>query len=92
MSLARLERVYTSSTALRWILHASLEAECVRWVRAHALGCKDLEAVEIARSQPSGSGANWYVKRFIPELPPIAAREARAICARITGHVALTSE
>jgi hypothetical protein len=69
-----------------------LEAECVRWVRAHALGCKDLEAVEIARCQPSGSGANWYVKRFIPELPPIAAREARAICARITGHVALTSE
>ena len=69
-----------------------LEAECVRWVRAHALGCKNLQAVQIVRSRPSESGANWYVKRFMPELPPIAAREARAICARITGRVAVTSE
>jgi hypothetical protein len=69
-----------------------LEAECLRWVRAHARGCADLEAVEISRSTPSGNGPNWYVKRFIPELPPVAAREARAICARVSSNFASMSE
>ena len=69
-----------------------LEAECTRWVRAHAPGCKNLAAVEMTRSTMLGSRAIWYVKQFIPELPPVAAREARAICARISGNFALTSE
>ena len=68
-----------------------LEAECLRWVRAHAPGCKNLAAVEITWSTAPGSGPIWYVKRFIPELPPVAAREARAICAHISGNFALRS-
>jgi len=68
-----------------------LEEECLRVAR-RALGCRDLTAVKIARADPPGSGPNWYVKEFVPPLPPIAEREARELCVRLAGQYALMGQ
>ncbi len=65
-----------------------LEAECLRVART-ALGCRELRAVKIARAHPPGSGPNWYVKEFVPPLPPVAEKEARDLLTRLSGRYAL---
>jgi hypothetical protein len=52
-----------------------IEAECLKVARLQ-VGCKGLRAVRIGRTKPSGSGPNWEVLGFKPELPPIANDEA----------------
>jgi hypothetical protein len=71
---------------------AVLNAECVRLVRNHALGCKGVQAVSIVRATPPGSGPNWYVSQFIPELPPFAEKEAREVCLYLSERYALTGD
>ena len=39
------------------------------------LGCSDVRVVRIGRTKPSGSGPNWEVLGFTPDLPDIAKRE-----------------
>ena len=65
-----------------------LEAECLKRAKT-ALGCSDLTAVKIAAAPPGG-GPNWYVESFVPPLPPIAEKEARAAVIGLTGACVLT--
>lgn len=58
---------------------AFIEAECLKVAR-RCLGCGDLKKVRIGRTRPRGSGPNWEVLGFTPELPDLAMDEAlRAI-------------
>ena len=52
-----------------------LQAEALKRCRRR-LGCGHLEAVFVGSTKPSGSGPNWEVLAFKPELPPIAEAEA----------------
>jgi hypothetical protein len=52
-----------------------IEGECLRVVRLQ-LDCGHLTAVAIARTEPLGSGLNWEVLGFNPELPSATRAEA----------------
>lgn len=52
-----------------------IEGECLRVVRLQ-LDCEHLTAVAIARTEPVGSGLNWEVLGFNPELPSATRAEA----------------
>ena len=54
---------------------AWLEAECLKRCR-HLMSCRHLEAVKIEPTKPTGSGRNWQVAAFKPELDEIAHQEA----------------
>jgi hypothetical protein len=49
--------------------------ECLKVAR-RALGCSDLSGVRIGPLKPAGSGPNWEVFGFSPELPKLAHDEA----------------
>jgi len=53
-----------------------LEDECLKVARRQ-LGCKDLKAVRIGSLRPRGSGPNWEVLGFTPDLPPEAIDRLR---------------
>jgi len=56
-----------------------LEAECLKMARRR-LHCEHLEAVKIGPTRPSGSGPNWELLAFKPELDERAYENAmRAI-------------
>jgi hypothetical protein len=44
-----------------------IEAECLRVTRLQ-LGCHHVRSVRIGRTKPSGSGPNWEVFGFDPDL------------------------
>jgi hypothetical protein len=67
---------------------AWLEAECLRRCRLLALS-RDLEAVKIERIKPAGSGPNWQVAAFKPELDGVAYEEAMLVIARLRGTYVL---
>jgi hypothetical protein len=69
---------------------AWLEAECLRRCRLLALG-RNLEAVKIERLKPSGSGPNWQVAGFKPELHGVAYHEAMAVIAHVRGTYVLAN-
>jgi hypothetical protein len=52
-----------------------IEAECLKFA-LHGLGCSHLKSVRIGRNKLSGSGPNWEVLGFKPELPSVAHAEA----------------
>jgi hypothetical protein len=52
-----------------------IESECLRVARLQS-DCGHLAAVAIARTEPLGSGLNWEVLGFNPELPPATRAEA----------------
>jgi hypothetical protein len=54
---------------------AWLEAECLKRCR-HLMSCRHLEAVKIEPTKSTGSGRNWQVAAFKPELDEIAHQEA----------------
>jgi hypothetical protein len=67
------------------------------WLEAKALeiarrekGCQELEAVRIKRIVSEGSGANWLVAAFEPQLPPAAETVAMEAIALLRGTYALT--
>jgi hypothetical protein len=65
-----------------------IESECLRVARLR-LGCGHLEAVRIEPTKPSGSGPNWDVAAFEPELLPIARAEAMDAIQMLRGTYAL---
>ena len=67
---------------------AWLEAECLRRCRLLTLS-RDLEAVKIERIKPTGSGPDWQVAAFKPELDGIAYQEAMRVIAHLRGTYAL---
>jgi hypothetical protein len=67
-----------------------IEAECLKVAR-RGLGCSHLETVHIGRIEPSGSGPNWEVLAFEPELPPVARAEAMEKIAPMRQRFALPS-
>jgi hypothetical protein len=48
-----------------------IEAECLKVARLEQ-GCSDLVRVRIGRTKPRGSGPNWEVLGFSPDLPELA--------------------
>jgi hypothetical protein len=52
-----------------------IEAECLKMTRRQ-LGCSDVRDVRIGRTKPGGSGPNWEVLGFTPDLPEVAKHEA----------------
>jgi len=48
-----------------------IEAECLKVARLEQ-GCSDLVRVRIGRTKPRGSGPNWEVFGFSPDLPELA--------------------
>jgi hypothetical protein len=48
-----------------------IEAECLKAARLQ-IGRRHLERVFIGRTKPAGSGPNWEVLGFTPQLPPVA--------------------
>jgi hypothetical protein len=69
---------------------AWLEAECLRRCRLLPLS-RHLEAVKIERIKPPGSGPNWQVAAFQPELDGVAHQEAMAVIAHLRGTYALAN-
>jgi hypothetical protein len=67
---------------------AWLEAECLRMCR-HLVLSRHLDAVKIEPTKPSGSGPNWQVAGFKPELGGAAYHEAMHIIAQLRGTYAL---
>ena len=67
---------------------AFIEAKCLEAAR-RAAGCKDLEKVSIERTKPMGSGSNWQVAGFRPQLPKIAESEALKVIAPLRQQYAL---
>jgi hypothetical protein len=65
-----------------------IEAECLKVARRQ-LGYHDLQKVFIARTKPSGSGPNWEVLGFTPELPPRAHDAAMTVIAALRQKYAL---
>jgi hypothetical protein len=69
------------------------------WLEAKALeiarretGCSGLEAVRIKRTFPEGSGINWQVAAFEPQLPPAAEIFAMEAIALLRGTYAVAPE
>ena len=56
------------------------------------LGCGHLQAVFIERTRPEGSGPNWDLLAFKPQLPPAAENEAMNEIDRLRGAYALKSK
>ena len=52
-----------------------IEGECLRVARLQP-GGEQLEAILIARAQPSTERSNWMVLGFYPELPPTIRAQA----------------
>jgi hypothetical protein len=67
---------------------AWLEAECLRRCR-RLVPCRHLEAVKIERTKPTGSGPNWQLAAFKPELDGIAYQEAMRTIDILRGTYAL---
>jgi hypothetical protein len=67
---------------------AWLEAECLRRCR-RLMQCRDLKAVKIEPTKPAGSGPNWQVAAFKPELDGIAHQEAMKTIDILRGTYAL---
>jgi hypothetical protein len=67
---------------------AWLEAECLRRCRLLVLS-RHLEAVKIERTKPAGSGPNWQIAAFKPELEGLAHQEAMTVIAHLRGTYAL---
>lgn len=65
-----------------------LQDEALRRCR-HRLGCGHLEAVLIGRTKPSGSGSNWELLAFKPQLPATACTEAMNEIDKLRGTYAL---
>jgi hypothetical protein len=65
-----------------------LEAECLKVARRQ-LGCRDLKAVRIVSLRPRGSGPNWEVLGFTPDLPPRAKEGAMEAIDGLRGTYAL---
>ncbi len=67
---------------------AFIEAECLKAAR-HGLGARHLERVFIERIRPEGTGPNWRVLEFRPQLPPLAYSEAEKAIAPLRQRYAL---
>jgi hypothetical protein len=67
---------------------AFIEAECLRVAKLQ-LGCSDLTAVRIGRTKPRGSGPNWEVFGFKPDLPQQAQEMAMTAIAKLRQTYAL---
>jgi hypothetical protein len=65
-----------------------LEAECLKVARRQ-IGCSHLKAVRIGPLRPTGSGPNWEVLGFTPNLPPTAKSEAMQAIDVLRGTYAL---
>jgi hypothetical protein len=65
-----------------------IEAECLKVARMQQ-GCSDLRAIRIGRTSPRGSGPNWEVLGFSPELPPLAESYALKAIDRLRQRYAL---
>jgi hypothetical protein len=65
-----------------------LESLCLAACR-HRPGCAHLQRVVIGRIKPLGSGPNWEVLAFKPELPPFAHAEALKAAGRVRGMYSL---
>jgi hypothetical protein len=52
-----------------------IEGECLRIARSQQ-GCKHLQAVAIARTEPRHGAPNWEVLGFHPELSPAMRTQA----------------
>jgi hypothetical protein len=82
MSGDRDERLMPEKTA-EW-----LEAECLKLCRRLVLS-RDLEAVKIEPIKPLGSGPNWQVAAFKPELDGPSYHEAMTRIAHLRQTYAL---
>jgi hypothetical protein len=65
-----------------------IEAECLRVAKLQ-LSCSELTAVRIGRTKPRGSGPNWEVLGFTPDLPPQATEMAMTAIAALRRKYAL---
>jgi len=73
-----------------------MEEKSVEWLQAEALrlcrmqlGCGHLEAVRIGPTKPAGSGPNWELLAFKPELHPGAHGNAMRVIYMLRGKYAL---
>jgi hypothetical protein len=67
---------------------AFIEAECLRVTRLQ-LGCHHVRGVRIGRTKPIGSGPNWEVLGFDPDLMPAAMQFAMDAIDVVRGRYAL---
>jgi hypothetical protein len=65
-----------------------IEAECLKVARLEQ-GCSDLVRVRIGRTKPRGSGPNWEVLGFSPDLPELAQIHALEAIDRLRQKYAL---
>jgi hypothetical protein len=65
-----------------------IEIECLRMAR-RAVGCSHLRGVRIGPLKPNGSGPNWEVFGFSPQLPAVAQIEALEMIAPLRQQYAL---
>ena len=65
-----------------------LQDEALRRCRTR-LGCSDLQTVRIGPTKPEGSGPNWELLAFIPELDAVAHYEAMDEIHKLRGMYAL---
>jgi len=65
-----------------------IEGECLK-VAGRAQGCSELTAVRVGPLKPEGSGPNWEVLGFTPDLPPLAASSAHEAIAPLRQRYAL---
>jgi hypothetical protein len=65
-----------------------IEAECLKVARLEQ-GCSDLVRVRIGRTKPRGSGPNWEVLGFSPDLPELAQIDALKAIDRLRQKYAL---
>ena len=68
-----------------------LEDACLEVARRQP-GCSELKAVRIGPLKPRGSGPNWEVLGFTPDLPPIAKQEAMQAIDKLRGIYAPKKE
>ena len=65
-----------------------IQALCLEMCRKR-LGCRHLQRILIGRTKPNGSGPNWEILAFEPELPPAAYLEAMKAVKILGGTYAL---
>ena len=68
-----------------------IEAECLKAARREQ-GCSDLVKVRIGRTKPRGSGPNWEVLGFSPDLPELAQTYAFDAIDRLRQKYALVRD